>query len=144
MKKTFVFFLISLILYSCQKTETITRDEVIAAINRFDEGWKTKQAPIVDSVLSPAYVYFTQSGGTFSRNNVVATAGSAEYKLDSVNRRQFDILIDGNTATVNTIWYGRGTYYGKPFDDKQRCSVTLLKKDGEVKILSEHCTLMRE
>jgi hypothetical protein len=144
MKKIVVLFFISITIIGCQKTETITRDEVIAAIDKFDEGWRTKQPALVDSVLSPAYVYFTQSGGTFSRSNVVATAGSADYKLDSVNRRQFDILIDGNTATVNTIWYGRGTYYGKPFDDKQRCSVTLLKKDGKVKILAEHCTPLND
>jgi hypothetical protein len=122
------------------KSERITKEEVVEALNRFDEGWKFKRPAVIDSILSPSYLYFTQSGGTFSRNNVVATAGSNQYKIDTVYRRQFEIKLDGNTATVNSTWLGKGSYYGKPFDDFQRCSVTLVKLRGKVKILSEHCT----
>jgi hypothetical protein len=27
-----------------------------------------------------------------------------------------------------------------PFDEDQRCSITIIKKDNKVEILSEHCT----
>lgn len=115
-------------------------EEVKAAINRFDEGWKNKNPQKLDSVLSPSYIYFTQSGGTFSRTNVINTAASPEYRLDQVFRDQIEIKIEGNTAVVNTVWTGKGSYYGDPFNDRQRCSVTLIKKDGKIEILSEHCT----
>jgi hypothetical protein len=52
----------------------------------------------------------------------------------------FEIKIDGNTAVVNTIWYGKGQYYGRSFNDRQRCSITLVKRKGKVVIMSEHCT----
>ncbi|MFZ9589951.1 MAG: hypothetical protein ACO28V_09490, partial [Chitinophagaceae bacterium] len=42
--------------------EVLTEEEVLAVINKFDEGWKNKNEAIVDSVLSEHYVYFTQSG----------------------------------------------------------------------------------
>ena len=94
---------------------------------------------MVESVLSPSYIYFTQSGRIFDSTNVVHTAGSTDYTLDSVQRKQFDIKIEGNIAVVNTVWIGSGTYLNSPFNDSQRCSITLIKKKGKVEILSEHC-----
>ena len=136
----FVVILLTLTSLSCSQQEILTREEVVAAIERFDNGWKNKQPGIVDSVLSPAYIYFTQSGGTFDRANILKTAASTDYTLQSLQRRQYDIKIEGNTAVVNTIWIGKGVYFDIPFNDTQRCSVTLIKNKGRVKILSEHCT----
>lgn len=141
MKKIyFATIVIVLIGQSCVQKETLTREEVIATIQRFDNGWKNKMAASVDSVLSPSYVYYTQSGGVFDRKSVVQTAGSTDYILDSMQRQQFDIKIEGNTAVVNSIWNAKGSYFDTPFNDRQRCSITLIKKDGKVEILSEHCT----
>lgn len=144
MKKLFpIAPLLVLFAMSCQQKETLTREEVMAVVQRFDDGWKNKNIAVVDSVLAPSYLYFTQSGGIFDRKNILQTAGSAEYKLDTVLRRQLDIKIEGNTAIVNTVWTGKGEYVGVPFDDRQRCSITVIKKDGKVEILTEHCTLIK-
>lgn len=141
MIKIYVFVvLIVFTSLSCQQKEILTREEVVNAIQHFDDGWKNKNATAVDEVLSPSYVYYTQSGGTFDRKNIVHTAGSPDYKLDTVNRQQFDIKIEGNTAVVNTIWNAKGSYFDTPFNDTQRCSITVIKKNGKVQILSEHCT----
>lgn len=136
----FAAFLTGITAQACMQGDSITREEAIAAIKSFDDGWKNKNAKRVDSVLSPSYIYFTQSGGTFERKNIVQTAGSPDYKLDTMYRRHIDIRIEGNTAVLNTVWYGKGNYLGSPFDDSQRCSITLIKKNGNVEILSEHCT----
>lgn len=139
--KLIPFFIIIALLASCrQKIETITEAEVIAVINKFDEAWENKNASVVDSVLSPRYLYFTQSGGTFDRASLLKTASSSVYKLQTMERSKFSIIIEGNTAVVNSIWYGKGSYHGEDFDDSQRCSITLIKLKGKVKILSEHCT----
>jgi hypothetical protein len=66
--------------------EVLTEEEVLAVINKFDEGWKNKNEAIVDSVLSEHYVYFTQSGYTFNRAKLVATAGSDVYTLQNMER----------------------------------------------------------
>jgi Domain of unknown function (DUF4440) len=139
----FAAIVIAFIGQACAQKETLTREEVVAAIQRFDIGWKGKNSKTVDSVLSASYVYYTQSGGVFDRKSVVQTAGSADYKLDTMQREQFEIKIEGNTAVVNTIWNAKGSYFETPFDDRQRCSITLIKKDGRVEILSEHCTLIK-
>ena len=136
-----IFLLMIVLFASCKRNQTpLTREEVIAVIKRFDEGWQTKSERIVDSVLAPSYIYFTQSGGTFSRANLVQTAGSSDYTLEKVARLEYHVQLFENTAVVSTRWQGKGAYLGVPFNEDQRCSVTILKHDGKTEILSEHCT----
>ena len=54
-------FLFLLIFCSCSSKENLTEQEVLSVIEKFDQGWKMKDAKLVDSVLSDKYVYFTQS-----------------------------------------------------------------------------------
>lgn len=134
------FLLLIITMYSCTRQQPLTKDEVINAIKKFDDGWQNKNLNAVDSVLAPAYIYFTQSGGTFSRDSVVATAGENSYTLHDMSRSEFDVTLDDNTAIVSTRWKGKGTYRGVPFNEDQRCSIVLIKKNNKVEILSEHCT----
>jgi hypothetical protein len=137
---TFIL-LFSLFSLSCTKREELlSEQEVFAVINRFDEGWRNKNAELVDSVLSEKYLYFTQSGHIFTRSNIVSTAGSDIYELQTMERENLTMQIEGDAAVVNTIWKGKGYYHGEQFNDKQRCSITIVKHDGQVKILAEHCT----
>lgn len=133
--------LLLLYLGSCKRKNTpLTEEEVIEVIQRFDEGWESKNIKLVDSVLAPAYIYFTQSGGLFSRDSVVQTAGSPSYSLSRVRRSSIQVQLYGNVAIVSTRWEGIGSYRGRPFNEDQRCSITVIKKNGKVEILSEHCT----
>jgi len=125
---------------ACTRQYALTEEEAIRVIKAFDEGWRNKNLKMVDSVLAPSYIYFTQSGGTFSRGNLVLTAGSSEYTLQSMDRSAFFVQLYGNTAVVSTRWKGKGMYQGVPFDEDQRCSITIIKKSNKVEILSEHCT----
>lgn len=138
---TAILLLSSLTFLSCKKTQApLTEQEVINVINRFDEGWRTKNLKEVDSVLAPAYIYFTQSGGTFSRDSVVQTAGSSNYILERVQRVDIIVKLYENTAVVSTRWKGKGIYRDTPFDEDQCCSVIIIKSNNKVEILSEHCT----
>lgn len=144
MKQLVTSLAIAIILISCgtkaPREEVLTEEEVRAVIDAFDQGWQQKNEHLVDSVLSDKYVYFTQSGRTFDRASLVATAGSQIYSLQTMERENLIIQLDGNTAVVNTIWRGKGIYHGEAFNDKQRCSVTIVKHKGSVRILAEHCT----
>lgn len=124
-----------------KKQLEITEEEAVAAIRHFDSGWVAKDSGMVSAVLHPAYNYFTQSGGMFSRDSIVATAASPSYTLSKMMRTGIEVEIIGNVALANTRWEGVGQYRGLPFDEDQRCSITLIKqKNGKVYILSEHCT----
>ena len=141
MLKTPLILISFAIALGCSKKEQLlTEKEVFAVINKFDDGWKNKKPDLVDSVLSEKYLYFTQSGHIFNRPNIISTAGSEIYELQNMERENLTMQIEGNTAVVNTIWKGKGFYHGEQFNDKQRCSITIVKHDGTVKILAEHCT----
>lgn len=145
MKPIFWLTTCLLLFAGCRKSRnTLTEQEVLSIIQRFDDGWERKNLQLVDSVLSPDYIYFTQSGGTFSREGVVQTAGSSEYTLERVQRSALDIHITGNTAVVSTRWKGKGVYRGEPFDEDQRCSIVVVKQNGKLSILSEHCTPVKQ
>lgn len=125
----------------CKKNrDSLTEEEAIRVIERFDAGWNNKNFKLVDSVLAPEYVYYTQSGGLFSRDSLVQTAGSDSYLLSRSFRSAFQVKISGNVAVVSTRWEGVGVYRGVPFNEDQRCSITVVKKKGKVQIMSEHCT----
>jgi Domain of unknown function (DUF4440) len=133
--------LIAVLFAACKsKKSMLTKEEVIDVIKRFDTGWNNKNLGAVDSVLAPGYIYFTQSGGIFSRDSVVSTAGSPAYTLDHVSRSDYEVQLYGNTAIVSTRWRGRGMYKGTAFDEDQRCSITIVKTGKKVEIMSEHCT----
>lgn len=136
-----IFLVIILAFVSCKRTTgTLTEEEVIKVIKSFDDGWRTKNLYEVDAALAPGYIYFTRSGGTFSRDSVVQTAGSPSYTLDSMVRKEFFVQLQGNTAIVSTRWIGKGMYRGVAFDEDQRCSIVVTKINNRVEILSEHCT----
>jgi hypothetical protein len=139
MKNIVLLLCILTTLASCNE-QAITKEEAIEVIKKFDNGWEHKNFKTVDSVLSPAYIYFTQSGGTFSRDSVVATAGESAYSLRDMSRSEFVVTLYDNTAIVSTRWKGKGTYRSVPFNEDQRCSIVLIKKNDKVEILSEHCT----
>jgi Domain of unknown function (DUF4440) len=135
--------LFSILIISCGKKSKytpLTEEEAIAVIKHFDEGWEKKNLELVDSTLDPAYIYFTQSGGLFSRDSVVQTAGSPSYTLSSMERDAYSVQLSGDVAIVSTRWKGVGVYRGRPFNEDQRCSITVIKREGKVMILSEHCT----
>jgi len=143
MRKNLVIFLwLTIAMYACntKRPTPLSEDEAIGVIKKFDDGWRNKNMEKVDSALSPMYVYFTQSGGLFSRDSVVATAGESTYELHDMSRSEFNVEIINNTAVVSTRWKGKGSYRGTPFDEDQRCSIVVVKNGDLVQIFSEHCT----
>jgi hypothetical protein len=136
---TAAFF--AIVFSSCSHEQpSLTKEEVMAAIAKFDNAWEHKDMKTVDSMLAKDYTYFTKSGGIFNRDGVVATAGEPDYSLRDMSRSEFEIIIHDNTAVVSTRWKGKGAYRGDPFDEDQRCSIVVVKRKDKVEILTEHCT----
>ena len=99
-KATFILILIAFALGCSKKEKLLTEQEVFAVINSFDEGWRNKNAELVDSVLSEKYLYFTQSGHTFTRSNIVSTAGSDIYELQTMERENLTMQIHAHIDLV--------------------------------------------
>lgn len=110
------------------------------AIARCDAAWRARDAAALEEVVGAEYVYFTSRGGQWSRTRWLEFMLSPEYELAEARRTEIDVHVTGDTAVASTRWIGHGRYDGKPFDDDQRCSLTLARGADGWKILSEHCT----
>jgi ketosteroid isomerase-like protein len=111
-----------------------------AVITRYDAAWSARDEAALQGLIGPRYVYFTSRGGEWSRDRWFAFMLSPAYVLGAAERSEIRVVESGDTAVASTRWIGHGTFEGRPFDDDQRCSITLGRRDGAWSILSEHCT----
>lgn len=122
----------------------ITKEEVLAFIKKYDTSWNNKMVSFVDSSLATSYVYFTSTGGLTTRERTLEFLGSNEYKINSADRSEIDIWIDGNTAIVSSHWKGEGVWSGGSFKDNQRCGMVIQKQNNQLKLLTEHCVEIKQ
>ena len=148
MKKRIVLFVIGSIIFGCNdKTaqsaneEALTEKEVRDFINEYDNMWAKRDTTAMKESMSENYIYFTSIGNTSNRERIISWFTPVDkYKVDTAVRSEINVTIHGNTAIVSTRWIGSGTFDGERFRDDQRCSLTIQKKAGKLKLISEHCT----
>jgi ketosteroid isomerase-like protein len=124
-----------------KKEDVLTASEVSDFIRFYDQIWAKKDTNAMKKVMSEQYVYFTSTGSTTDRTKILGWFTPPDkYKVDTATRDQIRIVLNGNTAVVSTHWIGSGTFDGEKFKDDQRCSLVIQKINGELKVVSEHCT----
>ena len=141
-KLTIYLFLLSLNT-SCKHKESppapLTKEEVLAFIQLYDNAWNIKNNKAVDSLYGRNYQYFTSMGGVSSRARNLEILIADYYQLNSAKRSEIEISIEDNTAIVSSRWQGTGVWRGELFDDNQRCGLVIQKQGKELKLISEHC-----
>ncbi|RZJ01197.1 MAG: nuclear transport factor 2 family protein [Brevundimonas sp.] len=111
-----------------------------AVILHYDRAWAARDETQLRRVMTPAFLYFTSRGARWTLDRWLALVLSPAYHVEGASRSEIDVVITGATAVASTRWTGRGRYNDRPFDDDQRCSLTLVKLDGAWRVASEHCT----
>jgi len=120
---------------------TLTEKEVRDFVNEYDNMWAKRDTTAMKVAMADSYIYFTSVGSTSDRKKIISWFTPAEkYKVDSAIRTEVSITIHGNTAIVSSRWIGSGSFDGEKFKDDQRCSLTIQKEAGKLKLISEHCT----
>lgn len=117
----------------------LSKEEVIAFLNTYDDAWNTKKSDVVDSLYASQYKYFTSVGGVSSRARNLEILAAEYYKLNTAGRTEIDISINENIAIVSSRWQGNGIWRGESFNDNQRCGLVIQKQGKQLKLLSEHC-----
>jgi hypothetical protein len=118
---------------------TSSQMRALDVLKQYDEAWLRKDVAAFEALLSPAYVYFTSTGGTMDRQAIVTMLGSPQYRIEAGSRSEVRTFASGSVIVISTRWQGRGTYEGKPFVDDQRCSVVVASSI----VLMEHCTNLK-
>ena len=114
--------------------------DIVQFVRTYDDAWNKKDAPTVQSMLGPDYVYFSSRGATESRQQVLDMLRSPKYTLAAAERSEVKVYRTGSTAVVSSRWKGHGTYDGREFHDDQRCSIVLGREKQRWQVLAEHCT----
>ena len=147
MKKYILLFAVTGLLIACDdkedddKDESITENEVTEFIKHYDDLWVKRDTTGMKKAMAENYVYFSSTGNTTTRERIISWFTPADkYKVDTANRTEISVTINGNIAVVSSRWVGAGSFDGERFSDDQRCSLTIHKANGELKLVSEHCT----
>ena len=148
MKKYILLFVAGSLLIACndkkeasKSEEKISEQEVTAFIKHYDDLWTTRDTTGMRKAVAENYVYFSSTGNTATREQLISWFNPADrYKVDTSIRSEIHVTINGNVATVSSRWVGAGSFEGERFRDNQRCSLTIQKINGELKLISEHCT----
>jgi hypothetical protein len=149
MRNYILLFIIAGIISACndgQKEEKttenkITEKEVTDFIKHYDDLWAKRDTSGMKKAIAENYIYFTSTGNTTTRDRIISWfTPSDKYKVDSATRSEISVTINDNTAIVSSRWVGGGSFDGEKFKDDQRCSLTIQKINGELKLISEHCT----
>jgi len=144
-KKYFLLVVSMMLFFGCaDKTSTkdkITEKEVIDFIKHYDDLWANRDTTGMKEAIAANYIYFTSTGNTTTRDRIIGWFTPADkYKVDTAIRSEISVMLNGNAAVVSSRWVGSGSFDGERFRDDQRCSLTIQKENGKLKLISEHCT----
>ena len=118
----------------------LTEAEVKDFVQAYDKAWESRDTIAMKELMDEKYIYFSSTGSTTGRSNIIGWFTPADkYKVDTAYRDQVNIIINGNTAIVNSHWVGHGSFGTEKFDDDQRCGLVIQKLNGKLKIISENC-----
>jgi ketosteroid isomerase-like protein len=117
----------------------ITESEVHAFVAQYDQAWNTKDNATIKNLLSDDYLYFSSVGETNTKSKTLAFLSDTAYVIHSASRPEIEVVLHGNIATVNSRWVGELSWQGQAIHDNQRCGLTLVKVDGIIQIIAEHC-----
>ena len=127
-----------------KEVQTITEQEALDFVARYDSAWNAKDSLSVKELLCATYLYFDSQGGTTPRENTLSIVAAPHYKVLSAKREEIEVLIHENVAIINSRWIGNGLWKDKPFNDNQRCGLTLAKTNGKIKLIAEHCVEIKK
>ena len=148
MKKCIVLLVVAGLCFGCYdkpekavEENILTEKEVKDFVNDYDNMWAKRDTIAMKEAISENYIYFTSTGSTSTRDRIISWFTPADkYKVDTAIRSEINVTIHGSIAIVSSRWIGSGSFDGERFSDDQRCSLTIQKEEGKLKLISEHCT----
>ena len=148
MRKYIVLLIVTGFIMACTDHEKekagdnkMTEKEVAEFIKHYDDLWAKRDTTGMKTTMAENYIYFSSTGNTSNRDRIISWFTPADkYKVDSAIRSEISVTLNNNIAVVSSRWIGSGSFDGEKFKDDQRCSLKIQKVNGELKLVSEHCT----
>lgn len=110
-----LFFCTLILLNSCASAQrTIQKDNVVDALQRFDQAMIEGKSEVLDSLTSKNLSYGHSSGNIQNKEQFLEDALNGPFRFVSINNEEQEITLSGNVAVVRHILTGEGTNAGNP------------------------------
>jgi ketosteroid isomerase-like protein len=116
---------------------------VIAAEHQAAKANQTNNVDLAASLTADNYVSTDQDGTVF----VGKAANLADMKVTTWTSNEITdlkVTVYGDAAIATGTFVAKGTYKGKPFDDRGRFTDTWVKMNGKWLIVASHASLIKK
>ena len=116
---------------------------VIAAEHQATEATRTNNVDLAASLMADNYVSTDQDGTVF----VGKAANLADMKATTWTSSEISdlkVTVFGDAAIATGTFVAKGTYKGKPFDDRGRYTDTWVKMNGKWLQVASHASLIKK
>jgi ketosteroid isomerase-like protein len=116
---------------------------VIAAEHQIEKAFQTNNADLFAPLLADKFVA-TDQNGTVLVGKAANLADMRATTWTSNDNTDVKVTVFGDTAIATGTWASKGTYKGKPFDDRGRFTDTWVKMNGKWLCVANHISLIKK
>jgi ketosteroid isomerase-like protein len=116
---------------------------VIAAEHQASKANQTNNVDLAASLTADNFVS-TDQDGTVIVGKAANIADMKETRFTSNEVTDLKVTVYGDAAIATGTFAAKGTYKGKPFDDRGRFTDTWVKMNGKWLIVASHASLIKK
>ena len=118
---------------------------MIADLQRLNQiwnrAWLEKDAALVEKLMADEYVYIAPNGQLLDRQAILNIIRSPTYQLETSTRTELLFRPVGeDSAAVVLRSQAQGEFEGKSFKDGNILTMICARRDGEWRVILEHCS----
>ena len=121
-------------------TEGISAREVREVKRLYDVAQLKNDATWFERTFAEDYVWIGPDGIVVPKAEYVRDLASHDLTWESVEAKDMEVRVYGDTAIATGRFFGKGHFKGKPLDERQRFTSVLIKRNGRWQIITEHCS----
>lgn len=121
-------------------TEGIPAHEVREVKRLYDVAQLKNDATWFERTFAEDYVWIGPDGIVVPKAEYVRDLASHDLTWESVEAKDMEVRVYGDTAIATGRFFGKGHFKGKLLDERQRFTSVLIKRNGRWQIITEHCS----
>jgi len=121
-------------------TEGVSAREVREVKRLYDVAQLKNDASWFERTFAEDYVWIGPDGVVVPKAEYVRDLKSHDLTWESVEAKDMEVRVYGDTAIATGRFFGKGRLRGKLLDERQRFTSVLIKRNGRWQIITEHCS----
>lgn len=112
--------------------------DVLKVNSEYSEALIRADVAALGRLVADDFISTTPTGEVFDKAQSLARIKSGELTFDSGKDSDVRVRVYGDTAVVTGLWTSKGQMMGKPFENKERYTITFVKRGGRWQVVAEH------